>query len=248
MSLRSLRVATQLLTRLPVPSQPELTERDLSQSAWWFPLIGAAVGLLVAAVVLALHRSGALLAAAAGVALWAWVTGAIHLDGLADLADALGAAHRDRAKFLTVLADPRVGAFGVVVTVIALLLKFAALAQLLPAALPGLILIAAWARLGALAWSRWLRPLKPGRAEQLAAHLPLSAIVLWTGALLALSAVLAPVLLLAPLVIAAWAIWLNARVGGVNGDCLGAGIEVTEIALLAALAVSGASVRVAAFI
>jgi adenosylcobinamide-GDP ribazoletransferase len=105
--------------------------------------------------------------------------------------------------------------------------------------LAALVLIPAWARLGALVWSRWLPPLKGGRAQQLAASLPLGAIVLWMMVLLAVSLFVAPVLWIAPLAIWAWMLWLRARLGGVSGDCLGAGIEVVEIVLLAALMLGG---------
>jgi adenosylcobinamide-GDP ribazoletransferase len=239
MSLRGLQVAAQFLTRLPVPPLEELSPRDRARAAWWYPLIGLAIGALLAAPVVALRHVGPLIAAALALAAWAWLTGAMHLDGLADLADALGAAHRDPQRFLAVLADPHIGAFGLVVTVIALLMKFAALAELPRPVLAGLVLVPAWARLGALAWSRWLPPLKSGRGAQLAAEAPAGAIVLWALILCAASVLVAPALLLAPLLILAFGVWLAARLGGMSGDCLGAGIELTEIALLFALCVPG---------
>jgi len=95
--------------------------------------------------------------------------------------------------------------------------------------------IPAWARLGPLLWRRWLRPLKSAQGERFAQH-PLHAgwIVSWMIALLAASALLAPVLCLAPLAIAGWGYWLKRRVGGMSGDCLGAGIEVCETVLIVA--------------
>jgi adenosylcobinamide-GDP ribazoletransferase len=93
-------------------------------------------------------------------------------------------------------------------------------------------LVLAWARLGTLAWSRWLRPLKEGRGERFAWQLPAGWIFFWTASLLVVSALIAPALCLAPLVIAAWGAWLRVRLGGMTGDCLGAGVEVTEAALL----------------
>jgi adenosylcobinamide-GDP ribazoletransferase len=236
-SLRGLLFATQFLTRLRVPAPTEYSERDLANSAWWFPLVGAVVGTLVALVVFGGRFQSPLLAAALGVVAWVWITGAMHLDGLADLIDALGAAHRDPQRFLTVLSDPHVGTFGIVSIVLALLLKFALLAELHAGLLWALVLIPAWARLGALAWSRWLPPLKTGRAHSLAAGLPVGSIVAWSVLLLGISAIVAPVLLAAPAIIAAWGLWLRVRVGGVTGDCLGAGIEVTEVMLLAVLSI-----------
>jgi adenosylcobinamide-GDP ribazoletransferase len=234
MTFRGLLLATQFLTRLPVPATREYSEREMSSSAWWFPLIGAAVGCIVALAVFVGSLQSPWLAAVLGVITWTWITGAMHLDGLADLSDALGASHGDPRKFFAVLADPHVGTFGVVSIVSVLLLKFVLIAELPRSALLALVLIPAWARLGTLAWTRWLPSLKGGRARQLADGLPLASIVGWTVLLLAASAFVAPVLLLAPAAIAAWGIWLRARLGGVTGDCLGAGVEITEVLMLVA--------------
>ena len=260
--LRGLRLATQFLTRLPLRRVEEYSPLELSRSALWFPAVGLGLGivtLLPAAI--AGHRP--LLTAALGVLAWTWMSGALHLDGLADLTDAMAASHRDPDRFLAVLSDPHTGTFGVVSVVLVLLLKTAALGSLarlplLPVLLTphGLIvdvvppsgatlcavaLIPAWARLGPLLWRRWLRPLKPGQGERFAQHpLHVGWIVSWTVALLAASALLAPVLCLAPLVIAGWGYWLKRRVGGMSGDCLGAGIEVCEAVLIVALALVSA--------
>jgi len=120
-----------------------------------------------------------------------------------------------------------------------LIVKVTGLAQLTPTELAVLPLIPAWARLGPLAWSRWLRPLKPGQGERFAARLHLGWILFWSVVLLAISAAFAPILCLAPLIILAWGVWLRWRLGGTTGDCLGAGIEVTEAVLLYLLALFG---------
>jgi adenosylcobinamide-GDP ribazoletransferase len=260
--LRGLRLATQFLTRLPVRRLEEYSPLELSRSALWFPAVGLGLGI-VTLLPAAIPGQQPLLTAALGVLAWAWMSGALHLDGLADLTDALAASHRDPDRFLAVLSDPHAGTFGVVSVVLVLLLKTAALGSLarlplLPlllaphglivdvvapsgASLCAVALVPAWARLGPLLWRRWLRPLKSGQGERFAQH-PLHAgwIVAWMAALLAASALLAPVLCAAPLVIAAWGYWLKRRVGGMSGDCLGAGIEVCETVLIIALAlVSG---------
>lgn len=239
MSLRTLWLAIQFLTRLPVPRIREFSSDDLSRAAAWFPFVGMVLGACVAAVTAsALHRSS-LLAAALGVLSWTWLSGALHLDGLADLTDALAARHRDPARFLAVLADPHVGAFGTTAIVLTLILKFAALAQLSVASLAALTLVLAWARLGPLVWSRWLKPLQAGSGERFAWHISVLTIALWSVALLIASVFVAPTLCAAPLAIAAWGGWLHWRLGGMTGDCLGAGVEVVEIVLLLALVLTG---------
>jgi adenosylcobinamide-GDP ribazoletransferase len=239
MSLRGLRLATQFLTRIPVPPVTDYSPEELSRSATWFPLVGVAIGLVVSCIVyLCAHRNG-VIAAALGVLTWTWLTGALHLDGLADLTDALAASHRDPQKFLTVLADPHIGAFGAVSVALALLLKSSALTSFTPSGLVALPLIPAWARLGTMAWSRWLKPLKPGHGERFAWHLHTAWIVFWVVVLSGASALTAPILCVAPLVLAAWGGWLRVRLGGITGDCLGAGVEFTEVVLVIALGLAG---------
>ena len=242
MSFRGLRLAAQFLTRLPVPGVADFSPVDVARSAAWFPVVGLVLGLIVALVTFALGHRSAALAGVTGVLAWVWLTGAMHLDGLADLADALGASHRDPQRFLAVLEDPHVGTFGIVSIVLVVMLKAAALAMLAPDALWAVPLILAWARLGTLAWGRWLKPLKPGRGERFSWQLPVGWIVFWTLSLLAASVAVAPVLCAAPLVIAAWGGWLKVRLGGMTGDCLGAGVEVTETALLLLVALTSGAV------
>jgi len=243
---RGLRLATQFLTRVPVPAVEDFSADELSRSSAWFPFVGLGLGLAVALIVFfCSHRSPAL-AAALGLVVWVWMTGALHLDGLADLSDALAAAHRDRQRFFAVLADPHLGAFGVVSIVLMLILKGAGLTQLSVPALVAFPLIPAWARLGPLAWSRWLKPLKPGQGERFAWHLHVGWIAFWLVALFAASLALAPILCIGPVVIAAWGGWLKWRLGGTTGDCLGAGVEITEVVLLYALALFGTASGTAA--
>jgi adenosylcobinamide-GDP ribazoletransferase len=219
---------------------------EFSRSSAWFPFVGLAIGIGVSLIIFASSHRSAAVGAALGLTAWVWMTGALHLDGLADLSDALAAAHRDTQRFFSVLADPHLGAFGVVSIVLMLILKVTGLAQL---SLPTLIafpLIPAWARLGPLAWSRWLKPLKPGQGERFAWHLHVGWIVCWAVLLLAGSLVVAPILCIAPLAIAAWGGWLKWRLGGTTGDCLGAGVEITEVVLLYALALGGTASGTAA--
>jgi adenosylcobinamide-GDP ribazoletransferase len=241
--LRGLRLATQFLTRLPVPAVEDFSAEEFSRSSAWFPFVGLAIGVVVSLILLVCSHRSTALAAAIGLLAWVWMTGALHLDGLADLSDALAAAHRDPQKFFAVLADPHLGAFGVVSIVLMLILKVTGLAEL-PSATSGTALIAfplipAWARLGPLAWSRWLKPLKPGHGERFAWHLHVGWIAFWVVALLMASVAVAPILCVAPVVIVVWGGWLRWRLGGTTGDCLGAGVEITEVVLLYALALVG---------
>jgi adenosylcobinamide-GDP ribazoletransferase len=230
--LRGLRLATQFLTRIPVPAVEDFSPEEFSRSSAWFPFVGLVIGVVVAAIIYICAHRNATLATAIGLLAWVWITGALHLDGLADLTDALAAAHRDKDRFFAVLSDPHVGAFGVVSIVVMLILKATALTEISIPALFAFPLVPAWARLGPLAWSRWLKPLKPGHGERFSWQLNVGWIVFWSAVLLVASAAFAPILCAAPLVIAAWGLWLKWRLGGTTGDCLGAGVEITELVLL----------------
>ena len=234
--MKRLRIAIAFLTRLPVPLPRAIGEEDFRGAMRWFP----AVGLLVGAIVALAARGGGLvdpwMGALTGVIAWVAVTGALHLDGLADLADARGAAHRDRDRFMQVLADPHVGSFGVVAIVLQLAAKLVLLRILIEAgAILPLVPIPMAARAGVLAWQRWLPALGHGLAARFAGAVRARDLAGWAALLLAVAA-FAPALLATPLLVLGWAAWLRRNVGGVTGDCHGAGIELVESGLLVATA------------
>lgn len=235
--MRGLILAVQFLTRLPTPQLKRFDPAWLADCARWFGVVGALVGALVAAGAWLGGRVDPWLGALLALGLWTWVTGALHLDGLSDLADGLGAAHRDPERFLAVLKDPHVGSFGVVALVLALLAKLVLLMLAVKLAVPwaGLLLLPAWARLGAIVWSATLPPLAAGSGERFAWRTDWRAFGASCTGLAALSAWLAPALLLAPLLWWGWRRFLWQRLGGMSGDCLGAGIELSELGLLLAL-------------
>ena len=110
-SLRAAAAALAFLTRVPVGRLTALGPDDVARGAVLFPIVGAGIGALVGGIAVGLDsRLTVLLAAALAVAAEALVTGAIHLDALADAADGLGAPTRERA--LEIMREPTIGAFG----------------------------------------------------------------------------------------------------------------------------------------
>ncbi|MBC9031343.1 adenosylcobinamide-GDP ribazoletransferase [Sphingomonas sp. JC676] len=235
--MKGLILALQFLTRLPMP-RVRADEADFARSMRWFPAGGLVIGIIIAGSAWACARLDPWTGALTGLVAWVAVTGALHLDGLSDLADASGAAHKDRDRMLTVMADPHVGSFGVVAIALQLIAKLVLLHELVEAKLfLPLILVPFAARIGPLVWTRWLPPLHNGLAARFASVVRILDIGGWL-ALLAASAFLAPAILAAPLLIAVWWLWLRRRIGGVTGDCHGAGIELVETGLLLALLVA----------
>jgi adenosylcobinamide-GDP ribazoletransferase len=117
------------LTRLPLGHWTALDGQDVARAGVAFPFVGAGIGATVGALAGALAgRLSALLAVVVALGAGTLLTGALHLDALADTADALGARGRERA--LEIMRDSTIGAFGAVAIALDLLVKAAALSAL----------------------------------------------------------------------------------------------------------------------
>lgn len=251
--------AVQFLTRIPVPVQVPFEEKVLRRSIVFFPAAGLLVGL-------SLWVSGYLLsaalpsvaAAALLTAVWAGVTGGLHLDGLMDTADGV-LSHRSRERMLEIMKDSRTGAMGVMACVLQLLCKYGLLFALLDAAAAAGWKGAAGLLLAVPIWSRWFMAVAvamwpyAGISKDLGAlfrgaegrHVAASTLLalllsvpglIWSsaggmasGLLLALAAAL-----LAAGLGAAVACRLARRLGGLTGDTYGALNELVETVLLLA--------------
>ena len=134
--MRALILALGFLTRLPLPALRDFQPAELARAVVWFPAAGLAVGAAVALATALDAQLDPWLGALAGVIVWTWITGSLHLDGLADTVDALGAAHRGPERFFAVLADPHVGSFGVIALILQLTAKLVLLHWLLTFDLP----------------------------------------------------------------------------------------------------------------
>ena len=232
--MKTLAAALQLLTSLPLHGI-RTDDADRAAAIRWFPAAGLVVGLGVAGATWLGARVDPWAGALCGLIGWAALTGALHIDGLGDIADAAGAAHGDRSRLSAVLADPHIGSFGVTAIVLQLLAKLVLLRLAVQAdVIPAVILIALVARIGPLVWTRQLRPLHQGLATRFSGGWTPLPLVLW-GVIWLLSATIFPALLAAAFLIPAWGWWLRSRIGGISGDGHGAGIELVESALLAAL-------------
>ena len=231
--MKGLIVAIQFLTRLPTP-RIAVSSDEFAASMRWFPAVGLIVGALVAGAGWAGARIDPWTGAFSALILWVAVTGALHLDGLGDIADASGAAHKDRERLLAVLSDPHVGSFAVVTIALQLIAKLVLLHALLDREMfPAIALIPFAARIGPLAWSRALPDLHAGLGSRFRNAVRRTDFVIW-GLALAAAAWVSPSLLIAPLIFLIWSWWLLRKIGGISGDGHGAGIEIAESLLLAA--------------
>jgi len=244
-SVRAAAGALAFLTRVPIGRRLTLDAADVSTGTVFFPLVGTAVGATVAATLVLLDGPlSTPLAAALALAAGTLLTGAMHLDALADTADALGAATRERA--LEIMRDHATGAYGGAAITLDLLIKIGALAELAAGGgWRGVVVAAALARAVPLALASSLpyaRAGAPGAGRLLTDRLTrrraaVGIVVAGVIATLLLGAEAVPLLAIT----AATAVFLlrsfRRRLGGVTGDTLGASVEISEtLALVVAAA------------
>jgi adenosylcobinamide-GDP ribazoletransferase len=249
---RAAIVALQFLTRLPLHIEPQPTAREIGLSLACYPLVGLMLGGALWGIALAVSRLPSLLGAAIVLTAWVLITGALHIDGLADTADAWVGGHGDRERTLTIMQDPRSGPVALAVVNCMLLLKFAALAALAahPHAAPwrdarlaaGCILPPLLARAAIpvlFAHTPYVRA--QGIAQDLMTHQSRTAGAV-TAALTAIGTLaacrtLGAIALAAAVIAYAIVRWgLVRRLGGFTGDGAGALIEVIEAACVIAMA------------
>ncbi len=128
--MKSLLAAIAFLTRLPVPARVHADEPALYRSAQWFAAVGLLLGGLFAGTAwLLLLVFPPSIAAVLLLIVDACLTGALHLDGLADSADGLGGG-RTREDILRIMRDHAIGSYGAVAVILALLLKAVCLSEL----------------------------------------------------------------------------------------------------------------------
>ena len=245
--MRSLRLALQFLTIFPVRVGGEVSTTDLRASLACFPLVGLLIGGAMAAVAQAglQGRLGCLLLVAAGVL----ITGCLHLDGLANLADAC-CARKGREGRLAVMKDPRIGAAGACALVLALLLRWEMTASLSGKPLWRALLAApVLGRSVMVLTLRFLAPARPegeglarswGPPSAFASALALGTILLLPAFLIGSPAGfgVSGLSLMAMTLVAALA-WR--MLGGVTGDVCGAAGEMAELAALGGFVLWGSS-------
>lgn len=239
--------AVMFFTRVPVRLN-NFDEADLNKSTRFFPLIGILVGIAGALVfwlsdILLPLEIAVLLSMVATVLL----TGAFHEDGLADAIDGLGGGWT-KEQVLTIMVDSRIGSYGAIGLVLALLTKYQALSYQVATLIPASIVAGhALSRLCAVLVMFTQSYVKTeGKSKPLATQLNVMELVIATffGLLPMMFLDLKSLLALVPVALT-W-IWfslkIKKRIGGYTGDCLGAMQQLTEIAFYLGLLASAALV------
>lgn len=233
-------IAVQFMTTIPIklPCLPSREQNALSML--FYPVIGLMIGGVLWLVASYVQLPMMLLSCAVMV-VWVWLTGGLHLDGLADTADAWVGGFGDRQRTLTIMKDPNTGAMGVIAIVLCLALKWAAVYCLLELdAVLALLFVPMLGRMSALALfatTPYVRQHGLGSALQDVPKYLLWLVMLSFGAaVFALSWQIAVAMIGVWAVMLAWLRWrFVGRIGGITGDTVGASIEMVEVAMLVAV-------------
>jgi adenosylcobinamide-GDP ribazoletransferase len=236
-----IRLAASFLTIIPFNAGSS-TQDEITASFGWFPLVGFAigVGLACANYLLAFWIINPVRAVLMVLAL-ALITGAVHLDGLADTADALGAGH-DSSRALEIMRDSRIGSFGAVAVFLVLAVKVAVLASAVGHAqflvlylAPGL---ARWAMVATAYELKYLRAHGAGSTLLRAGDKRNLYLATAIGLLASIAVSPGPAVRASiAVVIVVWALrWSYRRwLGGITGDLIGAAGELAEAAAMIAI-------------
>lgn len=245
--------ALTFLSRIPGPYLKRIDSEVQRAALWFYPVVGAILGVfLVGLIKLCFYynpQASVFLVGALVLALWVYFTGAMHLDGLADMADAWVGGLGDHERTLEIMKDPRVGAMAVAAMIVVLLVKFAAITALLSQTqdnlsflFASLLLIPMLARsgiIGLMACTPYVRKQGMVTPTQSAASLSKFALMSFILAVLTVPLLQAKALFLFSTwfaVLFAYRAILKKRLGGYTGDTLGAAVELQETLLLVALA------------
>lgn len=233
-----------VLTRLPLPKQTAGKEpAKMSRSVWAYPLVGGVIGGIGAAALMMLTWLGLnpLLAAGIVVAVQILFTGALHEDGLADVADGFGGG-RGKAQKLEIMRDSRLGTYGAIALIFVLGLRWASVASLPQThAAAGLIVAGMLARFAIVIILSALPAARSDGFGRVVANPPIlmagiaAAFAIMITALL-LPPVAAVAAFLVMVAVSGITVWLARRnIAGYTGDVLGAGALVAEVSVLMAL-------------
>ena len=235
----SFLLALQFLTRIPVSQNMSFDDAALGRSVLYYPLVGFLIGLILSALALVLSSGPEAVVAAVVLCVWVGLTGALHLDGLADCADACVGGLGDVQRSIRIMKDPTAGPIAVTVLLLVLLLKWVSLVVLIQQNnLVFLMLVPLLGRCGILLLMLSTPYVSPkGIAEKIVQNLPFSEarwVVLISLAFSGLIMGWVNVLLAGTLLL--WVRYVAlTRLGGVTGDVYGAAVELVETGALLAV-------------
>ncbi len=236
--MTALRLAAQFLTTLPLGSE-KATADDIARSYYFYPLIGFGIGVAAVAVrhgmTLMFPESFSIVSV---LVFLAWITGGLHEDGLADVADGMAGGWTVKER-LTIMKDSRIGAFGAMALAFAILAKYAALNSMNSMRIDGAIIAAqVLARWSFLPLGYFNPSARHGLGSDFMKGLNINTVIAGT----VFSGVLVILLFkfqgevslaLSCAIVLAASLYFRRMIGGITGDCFGATCQFVEIATYA---------------
>lgn len=234
-------LALSFLTRIPTPHLHQIDPVDMGRSALFYPLVGLIIGTALCLLPWLLPNASPFLVAALLTVFWAMITGGLHLDGVADSADAWLGGLGDEEKTHRILKDPVVGSAGVIAIVAVMLLKFAGLVVLLEQQLWWMIVFAPVLGRASVLLLFLTTPYvrRGGLGNAVTDFLPKHLALLVSVGLFVLAAFMSwQALLTVLLVFYLLRRLMMQRLRGCTGDTAGATIEFTELSWLLGVGLS----------
>ncbi|MBJ8504194.1 adenosylcobinamide-GDP ribazoletransferase [Acinetobacter seifertii] len=237
-------IALQFLTVLPIELKTIPTAQQNGQAILFYPLVGLVIGGILFIFTCLLAKLPIVLLASIILTLWIWLTGGLHLDGLADTADAWVGGFGDKQRTLQIMKDPSCGPIGVLSLVIICLLKFVLIYVLIEQHQTlFLILVPIVGRVvPSILFLTTSYVREKGLGRSLTDHLPKIASWIITGFVLLLPLYWELQGLIAIIGFLSSLVYLRhlfiKRIGGITGDTVGAAIEISETVLLFTFVVS----------
>lgn len=124
-------LALQFFTRIPISVNIEFSHSNLKKAFFFLPIIGGLIGYIVSMPFYSATIKYADFSAAVSLILYLFLTGGLHIDGLADTADGFFSARSEKGKILEIMNDSNIGAYGALSIFMCLLLRFIALKMIL---------------------------------------------------------------------------------------------------------------------
>ncbi|ENX35139.1 cobalamin 5'-phosphate synthase [Acinetobacter colistiniresistens] len=231
-------IALQFLTVLPIELKTMPSAKQNGQALLFYPLVGLLLGLILFASAMLLVKLPIILSAALILVLWIWLTGGLHLDGLADSADAWVGGFGDPERTLKIMKDPACGPIGVLSLVVVCSLKFVALYVLLEQQMAAFLIVLPMLGRSVPLFLFLTTPYvrAQGLGRSMADDMPKKQLWMVFVITIALLCIFKWVGLVALMVFLLMLFYLRSvfikRIGGITGDTVGAAIELAETGVI----------------
>ena len=228
-------IALQFLTVFPIQLKQMPSKQQNGQSLLFYPIIGLGIGFVLYTIAISLSALPPMLLSSLILVVWIWLTGGLHLDGLADTADAWVGGFGDKERTLKIMKDPACGPIGVLSLIIVCVLKWSAIYILLEKQdIQVLILFPMLGRLVPLflfLTTDYVR--EKGLGSSIASHIPKNASIIVACLSLSFFAYFSWLglgcVIISMLVLLYLRQQVIGRIGGITGDTVGASIELIEM-------------------